>query len=65
MNKQISLVVLVVGIVFIIYGISASHSFSSGVSRTFTGSPTDRTLWLLGGGALLTLIGGYGLGQPK
>lgn len=52
---------LVVGIVLIIYGISASNSFSSDVSRMFTGSPTDRTLWLLGGGAVFTVLGLFGL----
>lgn len=61
MNKAISLAILVVGILLIGYGISASHSVSSDVSRTFTGSPTDRTIWLLGGGAVLAIVGGYGL----
>ena len=67
MNKQISLAILVLGIVLIIYGISASNSFSSDVSRTFTGSPTDKTIWLLGGGAVLAISGGLGLfrGSPK
>jgi hypothetical protein len=61
MNKQISLAILVAGIVLIIYGVSASNSFSSDVSRAFTGSPTDRTMWLLGGGAVLAVVGAYGL----
>lgn len=52
---------LVIGVVLIIYGISASNSFSSDVSRAFTGSPTDRTIWLLGGGAVLAVVGAYGL----
>ncbi len=63
MNKQISLAILVVGIMLAIYGISASNSVSSDVSRAFTGSPTDRTMWLLGGGVVLGIIGGYGLSR--
>ncbi len=65
MNKLISMGILVAGIVLIIYGINASHSFSSDISRTFTGSPTDRTMWFLGGGAVLALAGGYGLSMKS
>ena len=61
MNKQLSLAILVVGIMLVIYGISASNSVSSDVSRAFTGSPTDKTIWLLGGGLVLGIVGGYGL----
>jgi len=47
MNKGMSVALLAVGIVLIIMGVSASESFSSDVSRFFTGSPTDKTVWLL------------------
>ena len=60
MNKAVSLALLVAGIVLIVYGISASNSVGSGFSRMFTGSPTDKTLWLLIGGgaaALICLVG--------
>ena len=66
MNRLISIVILAAGVVLIIYGISASHSFSSDVSRTLTGSPTDKTMWLFGGGAILAVVGGFGLfGRSK
>ncbi len=61
MNKALSLAVLVVGLILIVYGISASDSFGSGVSRFFTGSPTDKTIWLLIGGVVAAVIGGGGL----
>ena len=38
MNKIISLALLVGGIVLIVIGINATNSFSSDVSRFFTGS---------------------------
>jgi hypothetical protein len=41
----------------IIYGISASESLGSDFSRFFTGSPTDRTLWFLIGGAVSAAVG--------
>ena len=67
MNKVISLAILAVGIVLVIYGVSASESFSSDVSRFFTGSPTDKTIWLLIGGIVAIIVGLAGLfrGQHK
>ena len=67
MNKLISLAILAGGIVLVIYGVSASKSFSSDVSRFFTGSPTDKTMWLLVGGIVAIIIGLAGLlrGQHK
>ena len=67
MNKLISLAILAGGIVLVIYGVAASESFSSDVSRFFTGSPTDKTIWLLLGGIVAIIIGLVGLlrGQHK
>ena len=61
MNKIISLALLAVGIVLVIYGITASNSFSSDISRFFNGSPTDKTIWLLIGGVVAIIIGLAGL----
>jgi hypothetical protein len=57
MNKAIGLALLVVGVVLIIYGINASDSVSSHVSQTFTGAPTNKTLWLLVGGSAAAIVG--------
>jgi hypothetical protein len=61
MNRALSLVLLVGGTILIIYGVSASDSISSSFSRMFTGSPTDKTIWLLAGGAVAAVIGFAGL----
>ncbi len=61
MNKTISLVFLAGGLILMTYGISASDSLSSALSRFFSGSPTDRTMWLLLGGIVAAVIGGTGL----
>ncbi|HEY1848347.1 MAG TPA: DUF3185 family protein [Opitutaceae bacterium] len=61
MNKILSIVLLVVGIVLIVYGINASNSAASGVSRAFTGTPTDKTVWLLVIGIVLGLVGLFGM----
>ena len=67
MNKPISIVLLVGGIILMIYGISASDSVGSSFSRMFTGAPTDRTIWLLLGGVAATIIGAFGIlrGGPR
>jgi uncharacterized membrane protein YidH (DUF202 family) len=58
MNKAIGAALLVVGIALIIYGINASNAVSSQVSQTFTGTPTDKALWMLIGGSAAVIIGG-------
>ena len=61
MNKAVSLAILAGGILLLIYGVSASKSFSSDISRFFTGSPTDKTIWMLVGGVVAIIIGLVGL----
>jgi hypothetical protein len=58
---MIALALLVVGIVLLVLGFNATNSFGSDVSRVFTGSPTDKAVWMLVAGALFTLVGlGWG-----
>lgn len=61
MNRIISLVFLIAGIILIAYGVSASDSVSSGFSRLFTGAPTDKTIWLMIGGGAAVIMGASGL----
>ena len=65
MNKLIGLVLLAGGIVLVIYGVSASDSFSSDVSRFFTNSPTDKAIWMTIGGIAAIIIGLFGLLRPQ
>ena len=57
MKKLVSLALLVGGIVLIITGFNGTHSFTSDVSKFFTGSPTDKAVWMLVGGTLAALVG--------
>ena len=57
MNTLVGLAILALGIVLLIFGFNESHSFSSSVSRTFTGNPTDRSMWLIIGGAVAVITG--------
>ena len=61
MNKPISLVLLIGGIILIIYGVSASNSFGSDVSRFFTGNPTDKTIWFMLGDIVAAGVGLVGM----
>ena len=57
MNKIISIALLVGGVVLMIFGFQATHSLSSDVSRFFTGSPTDKAIWMLIGGLVAAIVG--------
>lgn len=57
MNKALPLALLVGGIVLTIIGVNATNSFSSDVSRFFTGSPTDKAVWMLVGGIAAVIAG--------
>jgi cytochrome c biogenesis factor len=63
MNKQIGLILLVAGVALLIWGISMTGSFSSEVSRAFTGSPTDKTVTVLIAGGICTALGAYQLSK--
>ncbi|HCE08515.1 MAG TPA: hypothetical protein DEQ40_07925 [Oxalobacteraceae bacterium] len=61
MNKIVSLAFLAAGIVVALFGLSEMNSFTSDISRMFTGAPTDRSIWMLAGGAALLVLGVTGL----
>ena len=61
MNRAVSLAILDGGILLAIFGVAASKSFSSDISRFFTGSPTDKAIWMLVGGVAGIVIGLVGL----
>lgn len=61
MNRIVSLIILAAGIVLIIYGVHASHSLGSDFAKVFTGSPSEKSIWLVIGGVILAAIGGGGV----
>lgn len=61
MNKAVSIALLVGGSMLLVFGFNASQSFGSDVSRAFTGSPTDKSVWMLVGGAIAAVAGLVGL----
>lgn len=64
MNKAIGLALLAAGVVLTIWGLNASDSVGSEVSKVFTGNPSDKSMWLTVGGiaaivcgAVMTFVG--------
>jgi hypothetical protein len=63
-SKAVGIAMLVVGAVLLIYGINASDSLGSEVKEVFTGTPTDKSIWLIVGGVLLGVLGLVALARP-
>lgn len=61
MNNGLPVALLVVGTVLAFWGVSALESFSSDVSRFFTGSPTNKAVWLLIAGIIAIIVGLFSL----
>jgi len=57
MNKALPIALLVGGVILIIFGLQESNSFGSDVNRFFTGNPTDKSMWMLIGGAVAAVVG--------
>ena len=57
MNKTLGIALLVAGITLLCFGLEAKDSLTSSVSQAVTGAPTNKTLWLIAGGAAAALAG--------
>ena len=49
--------IVMLGVLLLVYGLDASESLYSKLTRVFTGAPTDKSLWLLIGGVLALGVG--------
>ena len=61
MNKALSLALLIAGVILLAFGIDASNSAGSSISRAVNGAPTDKAIWLLVGGGIATFVGLVGV----
>lgn len=60
MNKFTSIAILVVGVVLLMFGINAQDSIVSSAKEAVTGTPTDKSLWLIILGIIGIIVGGLG-----
>lgn len=61
MSRIPFLAFLVIGVILLVYGINAANSVSSSVTQAVSGTPTDRSIWLIILGAVGIVAGGFGL----
>ena len=57
MNNIVGIAIIALGVVLLVFGFNESHSFASDVSKTFTGNPTNHSMWLIIGGAVAVIAG--------
>lgn len=56
-----SIVLLVAGVALVAWGMNITDSINSQFKEAFTGSPSDKAVWLIGGGVILGVAGLFGL----
>lgn len=56
-QRLVGLVLIAGGIVLLVIGIQATDSFASQFHKFFTGSPSDRAIWMIIGGAVAIAVG--------
>jgi LPXTG-motif cell wall-anchored protein len=61
MSKIPSIALLIVGVILLVYGLNASDSVSSSVSNAVSGTPTNKSIWLIVLGVIGVVAGGAGL----
>ena len=57
MRAFMGLMIVMAGVFLMIYGLNASDSFYSQVSRLFSGATTDASIWLMVGGVFAVILG--------
>jgi len=61
LNRLASTLIIAAGIVLLVLGFTAMDSVGSDISRFFTGSPTDKSVWMVIGGLAALVIGSSGV----
>ena len=61
MGKIVGLVLLAVGAMLLYWGYETQQSVSSQVTELVTGTPSDKAMWLLIGGAACIVTGLYAM----
>ena len=56
-NQIIGIVLLVVGCALFYYGRQESQAINSQIVKAFSGSPTDRAMWMMIGGGASAVAG--------
>jgi len=57
MKKAIGAACIAGGVALLIFGFQAKDSLKDQANKIVTGSPTDKTMWMIGGGSALCVAG--------
>lgn len=57
MRAPIAILLVAIGATLLYFGITASESFPSALTRLFNGLPTERSQWLMIGGIIAIALG--------
>ncbi|HTL67420.1 MAG TPA: DUF3185 family protein [Lacunisphaera sp.] len=60
MNRPIAIALLLVGVILLLFGINAHDSVASSAKEALTGTPTDKSVWLIVLGVVGIVVGGFG-----
>jgi len=60
MNKPLSIAIFIAGVILLIYGLNAGDSIVSQTKEAVTGTPTDKSVYLVIGGVVAIVVGGWG-----
>jgi hypothetical protein len=63
MSKTVSYIFVIGGIALLFFGYNEAQSLHSGVIRVFTGSPSDKAVWMMAAGAIALGAGLLGLSK--
>jgi hypothetical protein len=61
MSKTVSLLFLFGGLALLFFGYNEAHTVRSNVLQVFTGSPSDKAIWMIVAGAIAVVAGVIGL----
>ena len=64
-TKMIGIILLVVGIVLLGWGYNVSQSVSSQLSSAFSGSPSDKAMYLFIAGGICAALGAFQIMRSK
>lgn len=57
MKNPLAIALIAVGALLIVFGIMSADSLGSEFSKFFTGSPSEKSIWLLIGGTAALVVG--------